>query len=70
MNSSNCSTESVAEHALALYMATRRSLVAVHNALLHPYPPPTTTRRPSYTDDDDDGGGGGGGRRTPPPPGA
>lgn len=33
MTCTNCNTESVAEHALSLYFATRRSLVSVHNAL-------------------------------------
>ncbi|CAN8105105.1 unnamed protein product [Discula destructiva] len=34
MNSRDCNSETVAEHALALYFATRRSLVPVHGALL------------------------------------
>lgn len=33
MTCTNCNTESVAEHALSLYFATRRSLVSVHNTL-------------------------------------
>ncbi|KUI72009.1 Glycerate dehydrogenase [Cytospora mali] len=33
MNSTNCNTESVAEHAIALYLATRRTLIPIHNAL-------------------------------------
>lgn len=33
MTCTGCNTESVAEHALSLYFATRRSLVSVHNTL-------------------------------------
>jgi glycerate dehydrogenase len=33
MTCTGCNTESVAEHALSLYFATRRSLVSVHNKL-------------------------------------
>ncbi|KAI3401148.1 hypothetical protein diail_294 [Diaporthe ilicicola] len=33
MNCTNCNTESVAEHAISLYFATRRSLVTIHNTL-------------------------------------
>ncbi|KAF3763043.1 glycerate dehydrogenase, partial [Cryphonectria parasitica EP155] len=33
MHSTNCNSETVAEHAIALYFATRRSLVKVHNTL-------------------------------------
>lgn len=33
MTCTGCNTESVAEHALSLYFATRRSLVTVHNTL-------------------------------------
>lgn len=33
MNSTGCNSETVAEHALALYFATRRSLVTIHNTL-------------------------------------
>ncbi|KAJ4404697.1 hypothetical protein N0V82_010440, partial [Gnomoniopsis sp. IMI 355080] len=33
MNCTNCNTETVAEHAMALYFATRRSLVTIHNTL-------------------------------------
>ncbi|KAK7732253.1 hypothetical protein SLS53_008542 [Cytospora paraplurivora] len=38
MNCTNCNTESVAEHAVSLYLATRRSIVAVHNALMDSSP--------------------------------
>lgn len=33
MNSTNCNSETVAEHAMALYFATRRSLVTIHNTM-------------------------------------
>lgn len=33
MNSTGCNSETVAEHALGLYFATRRSLVTIHNTL-------------------------------------
>lgn len=33
MTCTGCNTESVAEHAVSLYFATRRSLVSVHNTL-------------------------------------
>lgn len=33
MTCTGCNTESVAEHAISLYFATRRSLVSVHNTL-------------------------------------
>ncbi|KAL1873885.1 hypothetical protein Daus18300_003757 [Diaporthe australafricana] len=33
MTCTNCNTESVAEHAISLYFATRRSLVTIHNTL-------------------------------------
>lgn len=33
MTCTGCNTESVAEHALSLYFAARRSLVSIHNTL-------------------------------------
>lgn len=33
MTCTGCNTESVAEHAISLFFATRRSLISVHNAL-------------------------------------
>lgn len=33
MNCTGCNSETVAEHALGLYFATRRSLVTIHNTL-------------------------------------
>lgn len=33
MTCTGCNTESVAEHALSLFFATRRSLISVHNTL-------------------------------------
>ncbi|ROW07393.1 hypothetical protein VMCG_03855 [Cytospora schulzeri] len=46
MNCTDCNTETVAEHAMALYLATRRSLVTIHNALMPmpmPMPIPTSS---------------------------
>ncbi|KUI61688.1 Glycerate dehydrogenase [Cytospora mali] len=45
MNSTNCNTESVAEHAIALYLATRRTLIPIHNALTD------TSQGPGHTNE-------------------
>ncbi|PSR84371.1 D-isomer specific 2-hydroxyacid dehydrogenase [Coniella lustricola] len=38
MHTKNCNTETVAEHALALYFATRRSIIKLHTSLTVPSP--------------------------------
>lgn len=40
MNTTGCNSETVAEHAVGLYFATRRSLVTIHNTLTD-FSPPT-----------------------------